>query len=274
MAMTICERCKAPIIQHGFVIDDAPLCRSCNDDLRPACPYCSATLAKRPKAASKCRTCGKRLVVRTKQQHYPSTVLTQDQAVYVDFAQTMDELSLSREDWEDQVSVLRARFGKTPSNSDVAWGLLGVALFRAGRDPSAQLPVLSKQVQFLRCAKQNADHVLPTMHLCDLLSHRQCGVRTVKFHACDAECPGAAKLNLREMPIREAIEKVTIPMFGCTQSSRRGADCYCSFTISDDGMLTGAEAKAELERMLREDPRLGTITIRITDEQGRTIPES
>lgn len=75
-----CQRCHRVIspMEMLFLLEDRTktVCRECHDDLRPLCPHCGASLKKRAKAKTKCRTCGEFFYVEDRQTLFPSTMIT------------------------------------------------------------------------------------------------------------------------------------------------------------------------------------------------------
>lgn len=290
--MSECSRCNASILQHGFVLDDAPICRECNDALRPVCPYCGVELSKRPKAATKCKSCGERMVVRTKQMHFPSTVVTQDQSVLIDFQETMAMLGLTEANWLAQQAELQRRLGRSPSNADTAWALLGAAVFRVGSDPNRLSDVYLAQIALLQREKKDATHILRKFHELQasqaaaiaplpppplpssatqfrtaLHEYELRGVSCLALLAGSSCCAAAAEAAKRPIPAKGA----TLPLPGCDHvggdSNSVKPGCSCCFTaISSFSEMTEEEAAAHTERFRREDPEQFKLLSTLADK--------
>lgn len=81
-----CSDCSRTVDrpETAFVFQGRVVCRECNDKLRPRCPCCGAELLRAPKAKTKCPNCGQFIVVRSRQQLFPTTLLTETQAQELD----------------------------------------------------------------------------------------------------------------------------------------------------------------------------------------------
>lgn len=95
------------------------------DDRRvAACPYCGVELAKTPDRATKCKSCGNKMFVRTDHRIEARLVVTQEEADQIDDANEALALgnypSFQRR-VDQSYKNLRARFDSEPSYSDVRW---------------------------------------------------------------------------------------------------------------------------------------------------------
>lgn len=90
--METCQHCGRSIesFEPVFLVEDRTkvVCRECHDELRPLCPYCHAALKRRPKARSKCRTCGNFYYDERRQRILSSTILTEEQLAEVRVVQS------------------------------------------------------------------------------------------------------------------------------------------------------------------------------------------
>src|SRR5438067_1135907 len=103
--------------------DDPP------DDRKPECPYCHGKLKKVPGSKTKCPTCGRFMYVRTDPETKARRVVTAAEASKIDelwavVAGTAEQLQEGKAEFENERRILKLRFGKEPSESDVTWGVL------------------------------------------------------------------------------------------------------------------------------------------------------
>lgn len=85
--METCQQCARFIeaFEPVFLVENQTkiVCRDCYDELRPLCPYCRTALERRPKARSKCRSCGNFFYDERRQRILSSTILTEEQLAEV-----------------------------------------------------------------------------------------------------------------------------------------------------------------------------------------------
>ena len=95
------------------------------DDRRvAACPYCGVELAKTPGSATKCKSCGSKMFVRTDHRIEARLVVTQEEADQIDDANealAFGEYPAFKNRVDESYGKLRVRFGTEPSYSDVRW---------------------------------------------------------------------------------------------------------------------------------------------------------
>jgi hypothetical protein len=96
------------------------VCPACHDELEPACPYCQARLKKRPKAKTKCPTCGHCFFVRKNQHLFGSTILTADEVAEFDAVrQFLYTKTFSEQEYLQAKEILRRSTGSEPTPADV-----------------------------------------------------------------------------------------------------------------------------------------------------------
>lgn len=93
------------------------------------CPYCSASLVKRPQRKTKCRNCGKFILVRTRPGDRNRVLVTERQAEEIEaqWSEIHSEPQLyisPKNGFDDEKRRLKEKFGREPSDSDVTWSLL------------------------------------------------------------------------------------------------------------------------------------------------------
>ena len=84
------------------------------------CPYCGNQLKKLPKRKAKCKECGGQIFVLEDQELFPSSLLTKDDALAVEYCEVME---FSKSEFENEKARLRQGFGQDPSSRDVMRGL-------------------------------------------------------------------------------------------------------------------------------------------------------
>lgn len=101
-----------------------------NQDQRKAeCPYCNITLKKIPGAKTKCPNCGEFMFVRTRPKDQNRVIVTKTEADKIDeewsiISGTHDLFVNEKEKIEQERNVLKNKFGKEPSESDIKWSIL------------------------------------------------------------------------------------------------------------------------------------------------------
>ena len=93
------------------------------------CPNCGANLSKRPGRKTKCPHCGGFIFVRTRPYDRQRVLVTEEQsrlleAEWSSFSRERIAPMLNREEMEKLRPLLAEKFGKTPSDKDVAWAYL------------------------------------------------------------------------------------------------------------------------------------------------------
>jgi predicted RNA-binding Zn-ribbon protein involved in translation (DUF1610 family) len=95
------------------------------DDRRvAACPYCGIELAKTLGSATKCKSCGNKMFVRTDHRIEARLVVTQEEADQIDDANeaiAFGEYPAFKNRVDESYAKLRECFGTQPSYSDVRW---------------------------------------------------------------------------------------------------------------------------------------------------------
>ncbi|HDH28098.1 MAG TPA: hypothetical protein ENH13_03090 [Euryarchaeota archaeon] len=103
------------------------------------CPSCKGQLKKIPGRKTKCPHCGQFMYVRTRPKDNVRVVVTKEQADEIDeewaiASGTHNDFLAKKEEIENERKVLRKRFGKEPSESDVKWGVLNKQLITHAQD--------------------------------------------------------------------------------------------------------------------------------------------
>ncbi len=93
------------------------------------CPSCGVVLSQRPSRKTKCPHCGDFIFVRTRPFDRQRVLVTEEQArvleaEWLSFARVQIRPTLNQEEMERIRPLLAKKFGKPPSDSDVAWAYL------------------------------------------------------------------------------------------------------------------------------------------------------
>ena len=89
------------------------------------CPYCGVVFDKPIKRKKTCPDCGKTMYVRTTQELYPSSTLTEDQLNHAEFYMTMKNvIFITRDDYKQTEAMLKKKWNTPKINTyDVLWSL-------------------------------------------------------------------------------------------------------------------------------------------------------
>ncbi|MEM9165755.1 MAG: hypothetical protein AAGB48_01890 [Planctomycetota bacterium] len=230
-----CPTCKSEMVagMPGFVVGDQEVCRECHDKAHPRCPYCGAELPKLPGARSKCRTCGKMIHVRTSQQIWPSTLLTEEQKVVCDYYRRVHHLG------DNTVSFLEVASSLSSSGygpMDVFWEYARrVELDLAKRKNYDSMRWIAElECLHMMSRGHDASHVLRKyfdIELRVLLDSGSCTMdTTVEIQCGNDACSDTIPLAKRRMTIRQAARHKPLPCEGCVcfddQPSRF---CQCRY---------------------------------------------
>ncbi len=89
------------------------------------CPYCGVIFDKPVKRKKTCSDCGKTMYVRTTQELYPSSTLTEEQLNHAEFYMTMKNvIFVTMDDYKKVESMLKKKWNMAKINTyDVLWSL-------------------------------------------------------------------------------------------------------------------------------------------------------
>lgn len=225
--MTKCERCGTEIEAGlpAFLADGVVLCRECNDEARPTCPYCRADLPRRPKARSKCPACREWIYVWKGQKQWPSSLITKAQRDETDWADWMEGCGLNRTDYHKARDELRERWGREPDPADAVWAAFGAACSNTS-DPArwaiiqeqmgAFLIVVSGKTEYGREIRYRARKLQ-----CELQLRHYAAVGCIAVEILPLEmhcCPACEALSRQKKrwPLAEAIRDQPLPCENCT----------------------------------------------------------
>lgn len=232
---TTCAKCGTdnPPRSKWFQIDGGTVCRDCKDLLRPLCPACGAAVKSHPRA---CKACGASLRVRSRQELFDSTILTEDQCFQVDWMVNLEQVGITQEDFTRRERETVGESGSPPAARDVIWGLLVLAAVGTS-EPVAQARVEMLKAEFLGTegrdknglAMLKAERKMHEAHLRELLKYTD--VTHVQIRPANGACD-ACIANARTLSIEEALRTHPLPCLSCTNE---GADdlreCRCCYIM-------------------------------------------
>lgn len=105
------------------------------DERKAECPYCHTVLYKIPSRKTECHSCGKYMHVRTESKNYIRSIVTEAEAEKINedwsiVNGTHDVYIAEKMQTEREKEILRKKFGKEPSISDVEWSILNKNLVK------------------------------------------------------------------------------------------------------------------------------------------------
>ena len=186
------------------------------------CPYCKQILEKRPKRKTKCPHCGEYIFVRSGQQLFLSTLLTERDAIVVDHFEQLKGIGtfgVDRDDFFQEREKLTQRFGRQPASGDVLWSLynrLAHDLAASGDPPPSFLHFL--MAHYLYEDGRGFIHLLEQSRKMELRAYKRDGIVDKVFiiTAGDASCEACRKLEGKVFRVDEALGQMPIPCKDCT----------------------------------------------------------
>jgi hypothetical protein len=198
-----------------------------------ACPYCNQILEKKPKRKMKCPHCGEDIFVRSRQDLFPSILLTEQDARVADHFQTLMGIAtfeVSQADFFRERRQLAERFGSQPASGDILWSLYQRTAHdfaAAGELPPPLLYFL--MAHFLYDEGREFRHVLRASNEMELRQYQE-SLRVHKVSIStggNASCEACQKLEGRVFTIDEALEQAPIPCKQCTFELSPGKPGWC-----------------------------------------------
>ena len=209
----------------------------------PTCPYCSEVLDETPQRKKKCPSCGRYIFVRSGQDLFPSTLLTEQDARVVDHFHTLKgtgTFDVRDADFLRERDELAQRFGRQPTSGDVLWSLynrLAHDFVTSGAAPPAFLYFL--MAHYLYEDGRDFFHLLQQSRRMELAHYKQLGfVEKVQiWTGRDASCEACRTLHGRVLTLEDALEQMPVPCKDCTFDFRGTGQpgwCRCSYlTVVD-----------------------------------------
>jgi hypothetical protein len=236
-----CDSCgnDFPDRHPHFIVGVQVVCRRCHDELQPLCPHCRQILPRRPKAKSRCKACRNFIYVRTTQNRFDSTLLTESQVDELEAIEWLSQVGTDEASFDDMRTTLRSRFGAEPSVGDVIWGVLNSASARSS-DPLrlAQLEVLKAE----RLVREGKDP--DRKRLTEAIRHEKTQwllqwkadgfVVGVTISGTPGRCRSCRQLPRTVIPIDDAIRLQLLPHLECTNEPDehpRSIACRCEYQV-------------------------------------------
>lgn len=200
----------------------------------PACPYCGVLLNRAPTRRARCVDCREPILVRK------GRLCTEDEARAIDVC-TRVAVPLDRL-WEAR-EVLSAKWGHRAKAADAAWGVLNQLVVNTA-DFQGRGMVYFQMARFLW--EEGRDHleVARQSRKMELANWKQAAdrglldlsrARAAVITAKDASCPECRALEGVKFAYGEAVEKMPIPVIGCTHDLSPGRThgwCRCCYGLS------------------------------------------
>ncbi len=184
------------------------------------CPYCGSNLAKPPKKKKKCPHCGNYMYIRSSRILFPSTCLTEEEAIATDEFYGLQEYGTSKDDFfqkheqmdnENHISTCIAIYENLLLEKTDIFQLQSIYL---------KLALLNYKYgnEFISYLQNHAKMQL--MHL------KQNGCVQVKIFSVGS-CNTCHKLNGRVLTIEAALREKPIPCRDCTHEMEKEKTGWC-----------------------------------------------
>lgn len=225
---SICNR-AIPRTEPARILEGNPACRDCADERDPRCPHCYNPLAKRPARKTKCRSCGKPVLVRSQQMLFPSAILTENQAFEVDWIVRLESCGVSLSDYLDVKREMLSGNQKW-SAKDLIWGALN--RFDCGDD----LQLTWQKACFLHEGNRDASAVLRIYNERQAARLKILDIEhvTIDSRACCVECRGR---HGERLSLESVLKDGPLPQACCTRrvnGTEKYPFCICGYTLDDD----------------------------------------
>ncbi len=160
--------------------------------------------------------------MRSAQELFPATLLTEQDARVVDHFHTLQgagTFGVDRDDFFQEGEKLTQRFGKQPASGDVLWSLynrLAHDSMSSGAAPSPFLYFL--MAHYLYEDGRDFFHLLEQSRKMELTAYKRDGIfdKVYVITTRDASCEACQKLDGKVFTVDEALEHMPIPCKDCT----------------------------------------------------------
>lgn len=172
------------------------------------CPYCSHKLEKIPSRKKKCPECEKYIFVRF------GKLYTEDEKDIFDWLNhyNVQELDISRDDFNKTRQKLSKEFGFVASVNDTAWRLLNTI---NTPDTSYQYrkQIYMAMHHILMLEKKKTRHIEIKINKMELLDLKKAGIKHVKIYTCndDHVCGQCNNLSGKVFDIEKVLKEMPIP---------------------------------------------------------------
>lgn len=223
------------------------------DERKAECPYCFKILSKAPDSKTKCPYCGNFIFVRTRFQDNVRVVMTEKEAKKHDkdrhensvakkFKQNLmcSEL-FSEKNYLLVKETLTKKFGFTPSDGDVLWGLSnGLTQEAMIKNNMQEIRMIHfAQALFLHESGKDCFKLLQEVRRCELMEYKDGGyIKKVEISS-GGECSCCKELSGKIYTIDQALKEMPIPVKDCSFKLNKSAPtgwCRCCYVpvIGDD----------------------------------------
>jgi len=224
--------------QIKAVIKPSPFTGSRNDTRRlesqtqSSCPYCESPLKDVPKKKKKCPTCGNYIYVRTKQNLFPSLLLTEEDALAVDEFEKLKAHGVTKGNFTSEKNRLSKEKKAEVSSIDVCLNLYNKLILQT-KDPNLLRALYFEMALFLYSINRDFFNHLQMSAKMELMAYKQQGVKSVSILTCrNVSCPECQKLSDRVYSIDRALRENPVPCKTCSFELHKGIKgwCRCQYT--------------------------------------------
>ena len=176
------------------------------------CPYCHKALKKNPKRKSKCPHCSQYIFVRSRQNLFTGSLLTEEQARAVDWFYITAGYGITKEIYFKKKMELSKKFAKESSYSDIIWGLFNDAIILNSDDYHILSMIYYQMAIFLEEEGKDPFPLLQDHIKMQLLGYQKKGAKKVKIMSIDDRitCDDCKKLDGKIMTVEEALKRMPI----------------------------------------------------------------
>lgn len=193
----------------------------------PECPSCGAPIQKVPKRSAHCRGCDRPILVRSGQQIFPSTFLTEIQAFVVDWVKRMNGYGVSAYVYRSTEQDLRDAWGGPPH----PYGVLRKILDDLLAEPDSPVELQRHLAELQHRMGEDPNPALQEYHRSRLALLERDDL--VEIRSRWGACPQCRSQRERVYTVAQARRAMPIPCRDCQhQMGRNAAMCRCEWEVS------------------------------------------
>ncbi len=199
------------------------------------CPYCGVLIEKVPTRKSKCLDCGRDIFIRSSQNLFPTTLLTEADSKAVALFRPLKDFGVSESDFQKKRDELSKHFGSKASGRDVIWGLYNNEITKSIGDLHRQQMLYYQMALFLNEEGRNPSQLIEQSNQVYLQSYKLSGiVKKVGIIAGEKSCPECQENAKKIYSLEDAIKNNPIPCQKCTHVMEPGkySFCRCCYSAS------------------------------------------
>ena len=192
------------------------------------CPYCGKKLDSMPKRKKKCPHCNKDIYVRSKQNLFPSNLLTKEDTMAVD---CVTRLEISGKEFRSKKTELETKFKGNVKSTDVVWGLFNELIAKTTDYHCLKMTYFDMAL-FLHESGQDFFKELQQSAKMDLMGYMEGGVEKVEIRMSTDSCDTCKQSDDNTYTIKEALKTMPIPCKECTHQIRvdgKPGWCRCTY---------------------------------------------